>query len=58
MFSEYQCGCIVGTSVGRVRICERHRPERADGVGGINAYPTGRVEREYSADGDLVHSKR
>jgi len=41
---------------GRVRICETHRPERADGSGGTIEGKLPKVIREYPANGIEVAS--
>lgn len=52
MFTEFKCGCIDSAHVGRVRICEPHRPEKADGSGNSFSYPTkAGVRRRYPAFG-------
>lgn len=56
MFTEFKCGCIQSVYQGRVRICETHRPERADGSGGTIEGKLPKVIREYPANGIEVAS--
>lgn len=56
MFTEFKCGCIFSHIVGRVRTCQDHKPERADGFGG--GMPVGKLKarRQYPAFGFGVNN--
>lgn len=60
MFWEFKCGCIQGSAVGRVRLCERHKLDKktVTGDGGaqacIDANMPG-VIRRFPADGEWVN---
>lgn len=55
MFREYKCGCITSEYVGRVRVCNTHRPEKADGIGGLSSTaPLRGRTKYYPAFGEQV----
>lgn len=54
MFHGWSCGCIVSQQQGRVRICQTHKAEKADGNGGGFNGLKGAGTKAYPANGEMV----